>query len=268
MSRGLDGHCCGPCATPPRWRSLRRRRPGTCVAAPGARRRACWVAWAALAQTAGIEHELARRGADGTCSAALTIAEQQQRAVTLGTGRSSPRALAELDGPVLLLKGAAYAAAGLPPARGRLFSDIDLPGAEGADRHGRGGADARWLGHEQPPQRLRPALLPAVDARAAADDAHPAPDRAGPAPQHPAGDGTHPDPAGPDPGAAPRTLPDHPRFAIPAPADLVLHSATHLFHEGEWQHGLRDLVDLDALLRQRGEEPGFWDRTARRAPRY
>lgn len=31
-------------------------------------------------------------------------------------------------------------------------------------------------------------------------------------------------------------------------ADIVLHSAAHLFHEGEWGSGLRDLVDLHALL--------------------
>jgi len=40
-------------------------------------------------------------------------------------------------------------------------------------------------------------------------------------------------------------------------ADLILHSATHLFHEGEWTHGLRDLVDLDALLRHFASKPGF-----------
>ena len=62
-----------------------------------------------------------------------------------------------------------------------------------------------------------------------------------------------------------RALPGFPRFSIPAPVDLVLHSATHLFHEGEWQHGLRDLVDLDALLRAYGGEPAFWGRLLERA---
>lgn len=38
----------------------------------------------------------------------------------------------------------------------------------------------------------------------------------------------------------------------------MLHSACHLFHEGEWGHGLRDLVDLDAMLRAFAAEPGFW----------
>ena len=57
--------------------------------------------------------------------AMLTLAEQQQRAVRWELVQLS-RTLAGLDGPVLLLKGAAYAAAGLPPAAGRLFTDIDL----------------------------------------------------------------------------------------------------------------------------------------------
>ena len=57
--------------------------------------------------------------------ATLTVAEQQQRAVRWELQQLT-RALADLDGPVLLLKGAAYAAAGLAPAAGRLFSDIDL----------------------------------------------------------------------------------------------------------------------------------------------
>lgn len=34
------------------------------------------------------------------------------------------------------------------------------------------------------------------------------------------------------------------------PNDMILHSACHLFHEGEFENGLRDLVDLDALIRE------------------
>jgi hypothetical protein len=45
---------------------------------------------------------------------------------------------------------------------------------------------------------------------------------------------------------------------------MVLHSATHLFY-GEFEHGLRDLVDIDRLLRHFGAEPGFWDGLAGRA---
>lgn len=35
-----------------------------------------------------------------------------------------------------------------------------------------------------------------------------------------------------------------------SPLDMILHSATHLFHEGEFNQGLRDISDLDLLLRQ------------------
>ena len=44
------------------------------------------------------------------------------------------------------------------------------------------------------------------------------------------------------------------------PCDLVIHSATHLFHEGELRNGLRDLLDLQSLISEFCErEPGFVD---------
>ncbi len=48
------------------------------------------------------------------------------------------RALNEIETPVILLKGAAYVIAGLPPARGRLFSDLTifLKEKEGYDSEG------------------------------------------------------------------------------------------------------------------------------------
>ena len=68
-----------------------------------------------------------------------------------------------------------------------------------------------------------------------------------------------------------RTHPDTPEFlraAVPIagwPAspcwrrtDMVLHSATHLFHNEEFSHGLRDLVDIDQLLRHFGTDGQFW----------
>ena len=194
--------------------------------------------------------------------AKLTLAEQQQRAVRWELVQLS-RTLAGLDGPVLLLKGAAYAAAGLPPAAGRLFSDIDLlvpkaqvDAAEAAlmlDGWNSSQHDAydqryyrQWM-HELPPMMhirrktvldLHHNILPET-ARIRVD----------PAPML----------------AAARTLAAFPRFSIPAPEDLVLHSATHLFHEGEWEHGLRDLVDLDAMLRTYARDPAFGGQLSRRA---
>jgi Uncharacterised nucleotidyltransferase len=39
---------------------------------------------------------------------------------------------------------------------------------------------------------------------------------------------------------------------------MVLHSATHLFCNEDVGNGLRDLVDLDSLLRDFAREMGFW----------
>lgn len=164
---------------------------------------------------------------------------------------------------MLLLKGAAYAAAGLPPAAGRLFGDIDLlvpksqiDAAEAALMLGgwvsgqRSAYDQRyyrqWM-HEIPPMThvLRQTVL----------DLHhnllPETARIRTRPELILN------------SALP--LPEFPRFGIPTPTDLVLHSATHLFHEGEWEHGLRDLVDLDALLRDFGRASGFWGELLDRA---
>jgi Uncharacterised nucleotidyltransferase len=62
-----------------------------------------------------------------------------------------------------------------------------------------------------------------------------------------------------------------------APADMVLHSMVHLFNNDDLQHALRDLSDIDALLRQFGLDlghdghsgddgrEGFWALLAERA---
>jgi len=194
--------------------------------------------------------------------AVLTVAEQQQRAVRWELVQLT-RTLADLDGPIVLLKGAAYAAGHLAPAAGRLFSDIDIlvPKARiGATEAALmlGGwisshHDAydqryyrQWM-HELPPMMhirrqtvldLHHSILPQT-ARIK----------------------TRPNLI----LASSQPLAEFPRFCIPSPADQILHSTTHLFHEGEWQHGLRDLVDLDALLRAYGRTDAFWDELLERA---
>jgi hypothetical protein len=194
--------------------------------------------------------------------AALTLAEQQRRAVhweLLHLGR----ALERTEGPVVLLKGAAYAAADLPPAAGRVFSDIDLlvPRAQlgateaalmlgGWATSPHDAYDLRyyreWM-HELPPmQHLRRQTWLDVHHNILPESAR---RKTQPALFL----------------AAATALAAFPRFSVPAPVDQVLHSATHLFHEGEWQHGLRDLVDLDALLRAYGRDPAFWPRLLTRA---
>jgi hypothetical protein len=46
---------------------------------------------------------------------------------------------------------------------------------------------------------------------------------------------------------------------------MLLHSATHLFHEGELEKGLRDLFDLDGLFRHFAASPGFLEGLTPRA---
>jgi hypothetical protein len=50
-----------------------------------------------------------------------------------------------------------------------------------------------------------------------------------------------------------------------SPEDRVLHSAAHLFHEGEFTHGFRDLSDLDLLLKEFSEQENFWLKLLQRA---
>ena len=177
--------------------------------------------------------------------------------------RQIGRALDGLGLPLILLKGAAYAMAGLDAGRGRLFSDIDilvpkerLPEVEAAlMMHGwittqHDAYDQRyyrqWM-HELPPmQHAR---------RGNSIDVHHAilPETA---------------PVRPDPArlrASARPIPGAPHLGTLSPVDMVLHSAVHLFFDGEFDKGLRDLVDLHRLLTQFGKEPGFWDALPMRA---
>lgn len=61
--------------------------------------------------------------------------------------------------------------------------------------------------------------------------------------------------------------PDWPGLFVLSPADLILHSAAHLFQEGEFPQGLRDLVDLDALLLDFDAKGGDWLELVSRAQR-
>jgi hypothetical protein len=187
--------------------------------------------------------------------AATILADKQQIAVRWEV-RQIRTALAEFHFPLIVLKGAAYVIANLPAARGRLFNDIDilvprekLGQVESAlmlaGWHAVGLSDydqryyRRWM-HEIPPlQHVR---------RATVIDVHHAilPDTAR----------YHPDSAKLMSQAVAVT--DFPGVAVLATADRILHSATHLFHDGELPHGLRDLSDLDLLLRQAANEHDFW----------
>ncbi len=195
-------------------------------------------------------------------TAARSVAAKQRQAVRWEARRVA-RALASIEGPILLLKGAAYAIADLPPAGGRLFSDIDIlvPRARlgeteaalllaGWHTQKQDAYDQRyyrrWM-HELPPMtHIRRGTVLDVHHNLLPETAR-IRTRAEPILEHA------------------RALPDLPGLFIPAETDLVLHSACHLFHEGEWGHGLRDLVDLDAMLRTFSARPDFWPELLTRA---
>lgn len=190
------------------------------------------------------------------------VATEHQRIVRWEVNRIS-RALGPTGSPVIVLKGGAYVMANLPPSRGRLMSDVDimvpkdrLVEVEAALKsHGwepmkLDPYDQRyyrqWM-HELPPMRHQERLT--------AIDVH-----------HtilPESGRLHPDPqlllesARPIDGSLCKVL---------APADMILHSAVHLFQDGELAGGLRDLTDMDDLLRHFGDhEPGFWEHLVPRA---
>ncbi len=52
---------------------------------------------------------------------------------------------------------------------------------------------------------------------------------------------------------------------VPAPTDMVLCAVAQLFRGPVGNHGLRDLSDIDMLLRRFGSQPGFWTDLLERA---
>jgi hypothetical protein len=187
---------------------------------------------------------------------------QRQQVATLAEVERVRAALADGGIRLVLLKGAAYLAAGLPVSRGRVFGDIDLLVSRAqlveAEsmllKHG-------WISthHDEYDQRYYREWmheLPPLHhvARESTLDLHHniLPSTA----RHP-----------PDPALllADAVETRAPGVFVLAPADMVLHSACHLFHEGELDNGLRDLVDLDGLLRHFGKDAAFWNRLDTRA---
>jgi len=173
------------------------------------------------------------------------------------------KALAKSGIPIILLKGAAYVMANLPTASGRLFSDIDIMVPK--DRlneveaalmlHGWATThhdeyDQRyyrtWM-HELPPmQHIQRSTVIDVHHAILPETAY-----------------FHPDAEKLQ--AAAQVLDGYNDLKVFAPVDMVLHSATHLFHEAELDNGLRDLVDIDSMLKHFNDSPSFWSTLVERA---
>lgn len=194
--------------------------------------------------------------------AALALAQHQRQAV-VWEARHIATALGALDIPIVLLKGAAYSMAGLQAARGRLYGDVDIlvPAARINEveaalmLHGwtAGHIDPydnryyrQWM-HELPP-------MVNIKRGTVIDVHHNILPRT--ARNHPSAEKLL---------AASVALPEAP-FHVLSPCDMVLHCATHLFHEGELNNGLRDLFDLDALIQEYAASDAlFWPTLPARA---
>lgn len=195
-------------------------------------------------------------------NAAETLSRKQQTAVQWELQKLRA-ALASLDSPFIVLKGAAYVAANLPAAEGRMFNDIDilvprehLTRAETllmlAGWHATGLSEydkryyRRWM-HEIPPlQHVQRETVIDVHHAILPDTARYRPDSA---------------------KLRNRAIPvnGQDNIYVLAPEDMLLHSAAHLFHDGELPHGLRDLTDLDLLFRHFGQAADFWPKLHARA---
>ena len=227
-----------------------------------------WTSVISVARAESLMGSLAFRlnGAGVPAKVALLLEDARRDAAQAKTqalweAEMARRALAPTGVPVVLLKGTAYAAAGLPASVGRSIGDLDilvprdaLPEVERAllaagwewvkedsydEEYYR-----RWM-HELPPLIHRErdrmidvhhTILPLTarrrpDAAAMIEDAVVL-------------------------ESGLRTL---------SPPEMIVHSVAHLFADGDLAGGLRNLWDIDRLLRAFGEESGFWRRFEERA---
>ncbi|WP_240538590.1 nucleotidyltransferase family protein [Rhodoferax sp. PAMC 29310] len=188
---------------------------------------------------------------------ARQLSERQHRSV-LWEVHQLDAALGHLQIPILLLKGAAYVISGHVVGKGRLFGDIDIlvPRASLGDVESRlmlaGWVSATTSAYDQRYYRKWMHELPPMThlRRGTVLDVHhtilPLTARNAPDPKQIIDRSSY--------------LPNFSMMRIPSPEDLVIHSITHLVHEGEMHNGLRDLNDIDCMLRRFSLVPGFWDR--------
>ncbi len=185
---------------------------------------------------------------------------ERVRVQALWEAEMARRALAPLGVPVVLLKGTAFLAAGLEAGQGRSIGDLDIlvPRdalsdveealvAAGWERLKQGYDDfyyREWM-HELPPliHRERDRMID-VHHTILPLTARPTPDAgaliAGSVPL----------------GIGLRVL---------CPEDMIIHAAAHLIADGDLAGGLRNLWDIDRLLREFARVDGFWSRLDARA---
>jgi hypothetical protein len=216
---------------------------------------------------ASLAHRLEGQPIPAAATAILADARraaQQGRVQALWEAEMARRALEPLGIPVILLKGTAFAAAGLTAGEGRFIGDLDIlvPRAS-LDQAERALLEADWEWvkddpydsryyrawmHELPPlihrdrdrmidvhhTILPPTARPKPDAAALIEDSV--------------------------------TLPNGLRTL--SPPDMIIHAAAHLFADGDLAGGLRNLWDIDRLLRKVGADADFWPHLRARAKQH
>lgn len=197
---------------------------------------------------------------------AAKAAAEIQRAQALWEAEMARRALSPLGIPVILLKGTAYVAAGLDAGRGRVIGDLDiLVPRDQLDSAERALISAGWEWvkpdpyddayyrehmHELPPlihnQRDRMidvhhTILPLtarIRPNAAALVQRAVPLSGG-------------------------SLPGETQLFVLSPEDMLIHAVAHLFADGDLSGGLRNLWDIDRLIREFADTPDWWGRVHR-----
>ena len=236
------------------------RRLATALADPGSVATldaAGWTAIIAVARAEQLIGTLAVRieGLPVPTSVAAIMKDARAAAIhgrrsALWEAEMARRALADLGVPIVLLKGTAFAAAGLAAGQGRSIGDLDIlvPAAaldpvEAAliaagwewvkeDAYD-DGYYRRWM-HELPPliHRDRDRMID-VHHTILPPTARPTPDAAALiAAAVPLGNG----------------------LSVLAPADMIVHAAAHAFADGDLAGGLRNLWDIHCLIGEFGTD--------------
>jgi hypothetical protein len=223
-----------------------------------------WTALIAMARAEQLIGTLAHRldGIAMPAAAARILADArasavEQRRAALWEAEAARRALAAVEAPVVLLKGTAYAAAGLNAGEGRSIGDLDILVSRTAlEEVERALLDAgwewvkpdpyddayyrRWM-HELPPliHRERDRMI----------DVHhtilPLTARITPDAQ----------------GLLEASVPLANGLRVLNPNDMLCHAAAHLFADGDLAGGMRNLWDVHCLAEEFGVE-GLGERAA------
>jgi hypothetical protein len=218
---------------------------------------------------------------------ARTNADYQRRSA-LWEADCARRALAGYDGKVVLLKGTAYVAAGLEAGEGRHIGDLDimvehedLPqvetlliekgGWEWVKEDAYDDAYYRDHMHELPPLihkdrdrmiDVHHTILPLTARRR--------PDAAGMLVDAEATKAVRAELVEAREGGSSRPSTGSGRtenLFILSPADMLCHSAAHLFADGDLAGGLRNLWDIHCLLTE-FDHPDFWPQLAERSEHH